>query len=95
MTTKIYPLELAEQAEILQFESGDELIVQGGADNDIYFILAGRLSIVVNGREVAIREPGQHVGEMALIDPSATRSASLSLSNTRLSRKFLKHLSDH
>ena len=70
-------IELAEQAEILQFEPEAELIVQGGADNDIYFILSGRLSIVVNGREVAIRESGQHVGEMALIDSSARRSASV------------------
>ena len=70
-------VELVDQAEILQFEPEAELIVQGGADNDIYFILAGRLSIVVNGREVAIRESGQHVGEMALIDPSAKRSASV------------------
>ena len=70
-------IELAEQVEILQCESGEELIVQGAADNDIYFILSGRFSIVVNGREVAIRGPGQHVGEMALIDPSARRSASV------------------
>ena len=70
-------IELANQAEILQFEPEEDLITQGGADNDIYFILAGRLSIVVNGREVAIRNSGQHVGEMALIDPSAKRSASV------------------
>ena len=70
-------IELAEQAEILQCESEEELIVQGAADNDIYFILAGRLSIVVNRREVAIRGPGQHVGEMTLIDPAARRSASV------------------
>ena len=69
--------ELAGQAEILPFESGDELITQDGVDNDIYFILAGRLSIVVNGREVAIRNSGQHVGEMVLVDPSAKRSASV------------------
>lgn len=68
--------ELADQIELLQLESKDTLIVQDEADNDIYFIIAGRLSIVVNGREVAIRESGQHVGEMALIDPSARRSAS-------------------
>ncbi len=69
--------ELAGQAEILAFESGDELITQNGVDNDIYFILVGRLSIVVNGREVAIRNSGEHVGEIALIDPSARRSASV------------------
>lgn len=69
--------ELADQAELLQFENGEKLIRQNDADNDIYFILAGRLSIVVNGREIAIRNSGQHVGEMVLIDPSARRSASV------------------
>ncbi len=69
--------ELADQAEIVQFEPGDELIRQDEADDDIYLILAGRLSVVVGGREVAIRASGQHVGEMALIDPSARRSASI------------------
>ncbi len=69
--------ELAEKAELFQIEPGDKLIAQDGADNDIYFILAGRLSIVVNRREVAIRESGEHVGEVALIDPSARRSASV------------------
>ena len=70
-------IELAGQAEILQFESGEELIAQDDVDNDIYFILAGRLSISVNGREVAIRNSGQHVGEMVLVDPSAKRAASV------------------
>ena len=35
--------ELADQAEIVQFEPGDELIRQDEADDDIYLILAGRL----------------------------------------------------
>ena len=69
--------ELSDHGELLQFESGEKLIIQGEADNDIYFILAGRLSIVVNGREVAIRKSGEHIGEMVLIDPSARRSASV------------------
>ena len=69
--------ELVDQVELLQFEPNEEIIIQGDADNDIYFILAGQLSITVNGREVAIRKSGEHVGEMALIDPSARRSASV------------------
>ena len=68
--------KIADQAKLFQIESGEELIMQDDADNDIYFILAGRLAIVVNGREVAIRKSGEHVGEMALIDPSVKRSAS-------------------
>ena len=70
-------MELADQAELLQLEPEDELIGQGDVGNEIYFILAGRLAVVVNGREVAIRQFGQHVGEMTLIDPSARRSASV------------------
>jgi len=69
--------ELTQQIDLIQFESSEQLIAQNDVDNDIYFILAGRVSIIVNGREVAIREAGEHVGEMALIDPSARRSASV------------------
>ena len=90
--------ELADQAELLQFESGEELIIQDGADNDIYFIIAGRLSIVVNGREVAIRNSGQHVGEMVLIDPSARRSASvIAIEQTviaKISETFFRSLAE-
>ena len=69
--------EFSDQAEVVQLERNEQLIVQDEADDDVYFILAGRLSIVINGREVAIRGSGQHVGEMALIDPTASRSASI------------------
>ncbi len=55
----------------------NEFIKQGATDNDVYFILSGKVSIRVNGREVASRSAGFHVGEMALIDPTASRSASV------------------
>ena len=90
--------ELAGQAEILQFESGDELITQDDVDNDIYFILAGRLAIVVKGREVAIRNSGQHVGEMVLVDPAARRAASVvAIEQTvvaKISEASLRRLAD-
>lgn len=66
---------LADAAELRELVVGEVLIAQGDPDNDIYFVLAGSLSIVVNGREVAIRTSGHHVGEMALIDPSLRRTA--------------------
>ena len=67
--------ELADLVELMQVEPGRFFISQGAADNDIYLILAGSVSIIVNGREKARRKAGQHVGEMAAIDPSARRSA--------------------
>jgi CRP/FNR family transcriptional regulator, cyclic AMP receptor protein len=62
-------------SELVEIKPGDRLTDQGGHDNDIYLILAGRISIRVNGREMAIRQAGQHVGEMVTINPAATRSA--------------------
>lgn len=69
--------ELAATVDVTLIPVGTELIRQGAGDNDGYFILAGALSIKVNNQEVAIRRARQHVGEMALIDPAAKRSASV------------------
>lgn len=67
--------ELLQQIELLSFKPGDLLMEQGGHDNHILFILGGKVSIRVNGREMAIRTGRQHVGELGLIDTAAKRSA--------------------
>jgi CRP/FNR family cyclic AMP-dependent transcriptional regulator len=69
--------KVAGLVNLKMLKPGDVLITQDGADNDLFFVLNGRLSVLVHGREVAVRKNGQHVGEMALIDPSARRSASV------------------
>ncbi len=69
--------EILGVAQLEEYPLGSILMEQGGGDNDILFILAGRTSISVNRHAVAERKAGQHVGEMALIDPSATRSATV------------------
>lgn len=69
--------ELAEIAELLEFKAGAVAIEQNGSDNDVYFILAGTFAIIVNGREVQRRGPGDTFGEMAAIEPSLRRSASV------------------
>ncbi|MEX1028159.1 MAG: TIR domain-containing protein [Candidatus Paceibacterota bacterium] len=65
-------LEVAEPSELA---SGEVLISQDDEDNDLFLIVAGSLRIEANGRLVAIRQAGTHVGEMALIDCKAKRSA--------------------
>jgi CRP/FNR family cyclic AMP-dependent transcriptional regulator len=72
--------ELADAVQLLQVEPGtpaSELIKQGGTDDEIYLIISGLVSIRINGREVATRSSGTHVGEMALIDPAARRNATV------------------
>ncbi len=68
---------LADNIELFMLENNDILIEQDKPDNDLYFILTGAMRIIVNGREVAIRNAGLHVGEMAMIDPTSPRSASV------------------
>lgn len=68
---------LADAGDIRRFAPGEVLISQGGHENALFLICAGRVSVLVHGREVATRGPGDHVGEMALLEPSAPRSATL------------------
>lgn len=69
--------EFKQVISLNEVKDGETLIKQGGTDNNIYLILSGSFSIVVNGRDVATRLSGQHVGEMSLIDHTARRSASV------------------
>ena len=63
-------------------------IQQDSAENDLYFILAGKVSVCVHGREVAIRHAGQHVGEMALLDPGKPRCATVKALETTVAAKI-------
>ena len=65
-----------DNAQVVGFASGQTVIEESAPDNDIYFILAGVVSIRVGGREIAVRSAGQHIGEMAVVDPGQPRSAS-------------------
>lgn len=68
---------LAAYARVEEFKAGEVVIEQAAADNDILFLLAGAAVIEVHRRAIAERRAGQHVGEMALLDVSATRSATV------------------
>lgn len=68
---------MADVVELLDFPADSVFIQQDAFDSDVYFILAGRVGIEVNGFEVASREAGTHVGEMAAIDPTGSRSATV------------------
>lgn len=72
---------LADALELKALQVGDALITQGHTDNDLYLVLSGAVSVLVNGRPVAERAAGTHVGEMSLIDPAAWRSATVTASS--------------
>ncbi|MEY8839111.1 TIR domain-containing protein [Cribrihabitans sp. XS_ASV171] len=69
--------ELCARGRPICFQQGEFLAIEDHWENDIIFILAGSVQITITGFKVAERGAGQHVGEMALIDPSQPRSASV------------------
>ena len=91
---------LLRSATLYECEPKKTLTTQGQADNDIFLILSGSVSIRINEREVATRSAGTHVGEMALVDQLARRSATvetlertvlLRLTETRFTRLASEH----
>ena len=67
----------AAQCQIQSAPTNSIIIRQSDSDNDLYFILSGRVRVLVNEREIAIRGSGQHVGEMALVDAASPRTATV------------------
>lgn len=67
--------EIIKKGAVEKHAESIVLTEQGDPSNDLLFVLSGAISIRVNGREVATRRAGTHVGEMALVDVLARRSA--------------------
>lgn len=69
--------EFVAGGEVIGFPAGTAFIEQNGDDNDVYLLIAGNCNIVVNGRVVGCRGSGDHLGEMAAIEPRQRRSATV------------------
>lgn len=68
---------LADMVELQDINPNGVIIEQEADDTDVFLILGGTFSVIVNGREVGIRGPGDHVGEMAAIEPIQRRAATI------------------
>jgi CRP/FNR family transcriptional regulator, cyclic AMP receptor protein len=73
-----------DRCELVDVPAGTEVIQQGGSDNTLFVILSGSFDMLVNGRRTATRRAGAHIGEMALVDPTARRSATAMASEQSL-----------
>lgn len=69
--------ELAAHGELLDIAPQAVLIEQGADDNAVYLILSGSFVVLVNGKPIATRIVGDHLGEMAAIQPTQRRSATV------------------
>jgi len=71
------PAHLAGVGELLEVAVGETFIDQGGPETDGLFIVAGSVDVIVNRKVVNTRRAGDHVGEMAAIEPAQLRSATI------------------
>lgn len=68
---------IADTAVLRELAPGETLIEQNADERDVFFILVGAFDVIVNGRKIAVRRDRDHVGEMAALEPSQPRSATL------------------
>lgn len=66
---------LADIGSLLEVGQDHVLIEQEGQDTDVYLIITGQFKIKVYDREVAIRNQGEHIGEMAALVVTTKRAA--------------------
>ena len=63
--------------ELEEVLAGTNLIKQGASDTDLFLILSGAFSVAIDERVVVRKKAGEHVGEMAVVNPFTPRSASV------------------
>jgi CRP-like cAMP-binding protein len=61
---------VARHTELLDVPAGTELVKEGLKGDAFFFIVLGDAVVSRRGRTVAKLGPGQHFGELALLDPA-------------------------
>lgn len=85
---------LVTAGELVEVPAGTAFINQGEQTSDVFFVVTGKVQVRVNGKVVAYRYPGDHVGEMAAIEPTQPRAASVvSVESTVVLRVSEAHFS--
>jgi predicted nucleotide-binding protein len=68
---------LAEAGQTAEHAPGSVLIEQGSWENDLHFILAGEFEVLVNGQYKQTQIAGEAVGELAGLNRSRPRTATV------------------
>lgn len=76
--------KILKAGDLVEFLPSETIIRQGDSDNDLYFIVSGSVGVVINHRKIATRLAGTHVGEMALLDNTSLRNASIVAQETSI-----------
>lgn len=67
---------VARHMQVLAVQAGTVVMREGDHGDAFYVVLEGRARVEAGGREVNVLGPGDHMGELALLDP-APRNATV------------------
>ncbi len=71
---------VADQMELRQFKSGQDIIVQGDLGKEFFVIGKGDVDIIIDGQSVTELRAGSYFGEVALLEDT-TRNATVRAKN--------------
>ena len=77
---------IAAQLEEVHYRAGDVVFDRGDEGDAVYVVLDGVLSMEADGVSLLLRNPGECVGEFALIDEGLRSAAAVARSEVRLLR---------
>jgi CRP-like cAMP-binding protein len=86
--------KIADLAEVANFMSGASIVRQGVVGDSFYVVLSGQAKVVANGRTVARVVPGDHFGEISLIDGGERTASVVSETPMTLLEITQKHFFD-
>ena len=69
--------EIATLADEVDLREGKELIREGARGREFFVLLEGRADVSKNGKRINEMGPGEFFGEIALVAPSAVRTATV------------------
>lgn len=78
---------LADAGALVECPPGKNLIEQGQSEQDVYFLLAGKLRLIINDVRHHTRGAAECVGEMSALNPAIARSATLCAEETCVALK--------
>jgi len=68
---------LAENCQVENVEKGKIIMEEDTSGNELLMILSGKFQVFVGGTRLSELSEGNHVGDMAIVDPDSKRSATI------------------
>ncbi len=79
-------IEVANIVEEVEVKAGKDIIRKGELGTSMYIIVEGRMRVHDNGREIAVLNRREVVGELAALDPEPRMATVTAIEDTELFR---------